>query len=180
MLRRLFKIVLILALLSCAAVGLRRAQGQRESGHLPRNVMATAASRSHREIRVNSNDGSFVLKNLRLERMNDSTILKGDVVNKTKRKREQVSFLVRAYNHDGKLLKGLEKETIFTAQGLKANASLAINHGYGVWLQGVSLDDIARVEISEPGKETEREITARVIPLASHALDSQRYAEVEE
>jgi hypothetical protein len=147
---------------------------------VPRNAFAAASSRAHREIKVDANDGSFVLKNLRLERMSGSTILKGNVLNKTKRKHEQVSFLVRAYNLDGQLLKGLEAETIFTAQGLKANAAVPINHGYGVWLQGISLNDIARIEISEVGKDAGTATLTRMIPLASHALDVQRYAEIEE
>ena len=177
---KLVKIVIVLALLACATAGVWRAQGQRETGAGPRNAFAAASRRPHREIKVGANDGSFVLKNLRLERMAGSTVLKGNVLNRTKRKHEQVSFVVKAYNLEGQLLKGLETETIFTAQGLKANASVPINHGYGVWLQGISLDDIARVEISEPGKETETAMAARMIPLASHALDAQRYTDVEE
>lgn len=180
MTRKLVKIVFVLALLSWAAVGLRYAQGQRDHERVPRNSFVAASSRTHAEIKVDSSDGSFVLNNLTLSRMTGSTILKGNIVNKTKRQREQVSFTVRAYGRDGQLLKGLESKTIFTAQRLKANAAVPINHGYGVWLQGISLDDIARVEISEMGQEHEIPIIARMIPLASHALDVKRYSEVEE
>ena len=179
--RKLLKIVIVLTLLSWAAIGLRHAaQGQRDGESLPRNAFAAASSRTHAEIKVDSSDGSFVLKNLTLTRMTGSTVLKGNVVNKTKRKREEVFFAVKAYNRNGQLLKGLESETIFTARGLKANVSAPINHGYGVWLQGVSLDDIARIEISELSKESGASIMARMIPLASHALDLKRYSEVEE
>lgn len=181
MLRRICKIVLILAIASWAAFGLRPAQGQLDGETIRRNSFAAAVSRrAHADIKIEVRDGSFVLRNLQLERMTGSTILKGNVLNKTKRRREQVSFVVRAYNRDGVLLRGLEKETIFTAQGLKANGSKAINHGYGVWLQGVSLDDIARVEVSEVGAEPSTETVSRMIPLASHAFALQRYSEVEE
>lgn len=182
MTRKLIKIVLILALLSWGAAGLRHAaQGQRDGGGtVPRNAFAAASSRTHATLTVNSSDGSFVLKNLTLTKMAGSTILKGNILNKTKHKREQVSFVVLAYNREGRVLKGLESKTIFTAQRLKANASVPINHGYGVWLQGVSLDDIARIEISEMGQEHDIPIIARMIPLASHALDVERYSEIDE
>jgi hypothetical protein len=182
MARKFVKIGFVLAMLVSAAAGLRHAQGQRDGESISRNAFTatTASSRTHVEIKIDSSDGSFILKNLTLTRMMGSTVLKGNIVNRTKRRRAQVHFAVEAYDRDGRLLKGLESETIFTAQGLKANASTPINHGYGVWLQGVSLDDIARLEISELGKETGRSTLARMIPLASHALDLQRYSEIEE
>jgi hypothetical protein len=180
MMRKLFKVVFILALLSWAAIGLRYAQGQRDGDFLPRNSFAAASARTHAQITIDSSDGSFVLKNLTLLRMAGSTILKGNVVNKTKRKREQVSFTIEAYDREGRVLKGLESKTIFTVQGLKAKSSAPINQGYGVWLQGVSLDDIARIEVSEADKDPGTSTLARMIPLASHALLIKRYSEIEE
>ena len=179
--RQLVKIVLILVLLSCAAVGLRPARGQRGDQSTTRSrAVASLSSQSHEELTIETGDGSFVLKNLTLLRMSGSTVLKGNIVNKSNRRREQISLEVRAYDRDGRVLKGLESRTIFSAHELKAKASTPINHGYGVWLQGVSLDDIARIEISKIGQEHHVPIVARMIPLAAHALDWQRYSEIEE
>jgi hypothetical protein len=177
------KIILIIALVSCAAIGLRHAQGQNNYTSNQRGTEAMTATITNRplkdsEIRVR--DGSFVLKNLTLTKMSGSTILRGKVLNKTGRKYERVSFEVRAYGPDGQLLKGLESKTIFAAQELKANTSVPINHGYGVWLQGVRAEEIARIEIFESGTGLGSSGLAEAIPLASHALDLQRYAEIEE
>ncbi len=148
------KIILALALLSCAAVGLRHAQGQSDhQSNQGRVAAASASSRPLEDSIVQAQGGAFVLKNLTLTKMKGSTIIKGKVVNKTNRKYEQVSFEVRAYDSAGQILKGLENKTIFASQELKAGASVPINHGYGVWLQGVPLEKIARIEISENGKE---------------------------
>ncbi len=174
------KIILVLALIACAAVGLRHVQGQSDHNSTQGRVSAVSASRPLEDSTVQAQGGAFVLKNLALIKMKGSTILKGKVVNKTNRKYEQVFFEVRAYDRDGQILKGLESRTIFASQELKAGASTPINHGYGVWLQGVSAEKIARIEISENGKELARSALARMIPLASHALDLKRYAEIEE
>ena len=180
MMRKLVKIVVIFALLSWAAAGLRQAQGQRDGESMTRRAVATVSDRQHMEMTLDAGDGSFVLKNLTLVKMAGSTVLKGNVVNKTKHKREQVSFVVKAYDRDGQVLKGLESETVFTAQGLKTNASVSINHGYGVWLQGILADDIARIEIAEISQTYDIPIVARMIPFPAHALDLKRYAEIEE
>jgi hypothetical protein len=179
--RRLVKFVVILALLSWAAVGLRPARGQRGEQLMTRStVVVSTGSQPHEKLTVDTGDGSFVLKNLTLVRMTGSTILKGKVVNKTNRRRGQISFEVRAYDRDGRVLKGLESKTIFAAHELKPHASAPINRGYGVWLQGISLDDIARIEVSEISLEHYVPIVARMIPLAAHAFAWQRYSEIEE
>jgi hypothetical protein len=179
--RSSIKIMLTVALLACAALGLRQAQGQGD--RKANQGRASAAEINRRPLEdsiVPASDGSFVLKNLTLTKMRGSTILKGSVVNKTKQKREQVSFEVRAYDVSGRMLKGLESKTIFASQELKAGASTPINYGHGVWLQGVPVEKIARVEIIEIGAKNGRSNIARMIPLASHALDLKRYAEIEE
>ena len=180
MMRKLFKIVVIVALLFWAAAGLRHAQGQRDSESMTRNAVATVSNRPQVGIRIYATDGSFALKNLALEKMTGSTILKGNIVNLTKRKREQVSFVVKAYGSDGQVLRGLESETVFTTQELRANASVPINHGYGVWLQGILAENIARIEISEISQAQDIPIMARLIPFPAHALDLKRYSDVEE
>lgn len=178
--RRPVKIILIIALLSCAALGLRHVRGQ--NGHLSKqgNASAATTSRPLKDSTVQVNSGSFVLKNLTLTKLSGSTILNGNIVNKTKYRRERVSFEVRAYDSDGQILKGLESKTIFASQELKAGASIPINYGHGVWLQGVSSEKIARIEISENGKEIGSSTLSRMIPLASHALDWKRYSDIEE
>jgi hypothetical protein len=180
--RKLIQIALILALLSWAAVGLRYAQGQRTGNQSVSRSRAVASlgSQPHKELTIETGGGSFVLKNLTLLRMTGSTVLKGNIVNKTNRRREQVSFEVRAYDRDGRVLTGLESQTIFAGHELKANASTPINQGYGVWLQGIALEDIARIEISEIGQEHYIPIVARMLPLAAHALAWKRDAEMEE
>jgi hypothetical protein len=180
--RRLFKIVLILTALSGVALGLRHALAQRAGQQsAPRTSFAATINRPHEKITVRTGDGSFILKNLMLVKVQGSTVVKGSVVNKTKSEREQVSFKVTAYDRDGRVLKGLESETVFTAQALKANRAAPINHGYGVWLQGIAAEDIARIEISEVGAQrADIPIVARIVPLASHALEWEKYAEVEE
>ena len=179
--RSSIKIILIVALLSCAALGLQQAQGQNDhKSNQGRVSAAVVSNRPLEDSRIQVSDGSFILKNLTLTKMRGSTILKGNVVNKTKHNREQVAFEIRAYNVDGQMLKGLESKTIFASQELKAGASTPINHGYGVWLQGVPTEKIARIEISEMGKATNRLTIARMIPLGNHALDLKRDAEIEE
>jgi len=180
--RRLTKIVLVIALLACGAAAVRHALAQHGGeATVARSAFAPASdNRPHAEIRITAGEGSFVLKNLTLARVNGSTVLKGNVVNKTKHKREQVSFEVRAYDSNGRILKGLESKTVFAAHELKANAQAPINHGYGVWLQGVSLDEVARIEVSEINEQADIPIMARIIPLAGHALDTMRYSEIEE
>lgn len=176
------KIVLVAVLMSCAALGLRHVQGQGER-KLNQGRFTAAAASSNRALGdsiVPVQDGSFVLKNLTLVRMSGSTILKGKIVNKTTHKREQVSFEVRAYDGSGQLLKGLENKTIFAAQELKAGAAAPINHGHGVWLQGVPSEKIARIEISEIGQEVGGSRLSRAIPFASHARNWKRYVDVEE
>ena len=177
---KLVKIVLILALLSWAALGLRQASGQRGNQPTLRSqAVASLSSQPHEELTVATSDGSFVLKNLTLVKMTGSTVLKGNVVSRTNHKREQISFEVRAYDREGQLLKGLESETVFTAQGLKANASAPINHGYGVWLQGILTEKIARIEISETNSET-ASLPSWTKWLASHAMMREKDAEIEE
>jgi pSer/pThr/pTyr-binding forkhead associated (FHA) protein len=178
-------LIVITALLACgaAAGGLRRTLAQRGDDNTPaRNSFApAAASRAHAEVRVDSGDGPFVLKNLTLARVSGSTLIKGKLVNKTKRKRERVSFEVRAYDADGRIVRGLENITIFEARGLKADAAVPLNHGYGIWLQGVPFERVARIEISEMGEEAgSLSALSRLMPLASHALRWERDSEMEE
>jgi hypothetical protein len=176
---KLVKIVLIFALVPGAAIGLWQAHGQRGNKLSGESGQVGTGKRLHEDLAVYVREGSFVLKNLKLEKMMDSTILKGSVVNKTKRKQEQVSFAVRAYNSNGQLLKGLERETIFVVQELKANASTPINHGYGVWLQGIPLESIARIEISETTYETASQ-PSWTKWLANHATFREEDSEIEE
>jgi hypothetical protein len=177
--RKLFKIVLILALLSCAVVGLRQAQGQRDDKSISGRAKIVAGSRAHKNITVRVNDGSFVLKNLKLTKVSGSAILKGDVVNKTSHKQEQVSFEVRAYDGDGQTLKGLERENIFAVRELEANTSAPINQGYGVWLQGIPLEAIAGIEILETNEET-ASLPSWTNWFASHSISWGKDFEIEE
>ena len=177
------KIILIVAALSCTALGFRHVQGQSEQELTQGRLVATANTSGSRPLEdavVRAHGGSFALKNLTLTRVSGSTVLKGKIRNKTGRRYEQVSFEVRAYGRDGQLLRGLESKIIFAAHELKANASAPINYGHGVWLQGVPAEKIARIEISETGQGIGASRLARRIPLYSHAQDWKRYVEIEE
>jgi hypothetical protein len=168
--RSTIKIVLVVALLSCAALGLQQALGQRTDKSNQGAILAAAHNRPLDDSIVHVRDGSFVLKNLTLTKMVGSTVLKGNIVNKTDRKQEQFSFEVRAYDRNGRVLQGLERKTIFVGQQLKANAAAPINNGYGVWLQGIPLDSIARLEISETGAETTASLPSWTRWFAAHAV----------
>ena len=179
--RRQFRIVpLLMLLMACALVGLWQAQGRRAASSEQNFVTSSPASRPHRDVIIRVADGSFVMKDLRLKSMRSSTILKGEVFNKTSRRLNQATFEIRAYDHTGTLLRGVEEKTIFAVHRLKARASAPLNSGHGVWLQGIPLDHITRLEVIEAGGETAQSSPARFIPFASHAIAWKRYSETEE
>jgi hypothetical protein len=179
--RRFVKILLLPALLlACASVGLLHVRGQRE---VKQNQSVEVAPRSvsrFGDVTVYVREDSFALKNLMLTKMAGSVVLKGNLVNKTNRYLDEVTFEIKAYDRDGKLLKGVEEKTIFAVPQLKAHASMPVNSGYGVWLQGIPLDNIARIEISETGDEMGASSLMRMIPFASHAAFWKDYSEIEE
>lgn len=173
--KRLFKIFLLPALLLlCGLLGLWHALGQRE-----RNPGIKAANSSHRRF-DNVTAGAFVLKNVTLRRMNRSAILKGEFINQTNHYLDEATFEIKAYDREGRLLKGAEEKTIFAVHQLKANASTSLNYGYGVWLQGISPETIARIELLETSDEPTASFPIRAIPLASHALAWKKDSELEE
>lgn len=112
--------------------------------------------------------------------MSTSAVLKGQLINKTKRPLDEVTFEVRAYDHDGQLLKGIEEKTIFIAHQLKPRASTALNSGYGVWLQGIPPDAVSTIEISETSDDSATSFPIQVIPFASHAVTWKEDSEIEE
>lgn len=179
--RRQFKIVpLLVMLVACAIVGLWQTQARRAASSEQSFSLSAPASRPHADVTIRTADGSFVMKDLTLKRMGSSTILKGEVFNKQAHRANQATFEVRAYDRTGTLLCGVEEKNMFTVHQLKAHASAPLNSGYGVWLQGIPLDHIARLEVIEAGGETARSSLARFVPFASHALDWKRYSEIEE
>lgn len=181
MMRRKFKIApLVLTLVACALVGIWQAQGQRDTSSKQSFAPSAPASRPHADMTIRGADGAFVLKNLRLKRMGSSTILEGYIYNKRPHRLNQATFEIKAYDSTGALLRGVEDKTIFTAHRLKANGSAPLNDGYGVWLQGIALDSIARLEISEASSKTETSNLTRFLPFANHVVDLIKYSEIEE
>jgi hypothetical protein len=180
--QRLVKIFLLPALvLVCASAGFWNVRGQREGTKSNRSVEAGNASITRfGDVTVYVREDSLALKNLMLTGMMNSVILKGNLVNKTGRYLDQATFEIKAYDRSGKLLKGVEEKTIFVVNQLRAHASMPVNSGYGVWLQGITLDTIARIEISETGDETAALSLMRMIPFADHAAFWKDYSEVEE
>jgi hypothetical protein len=179
--RRLVKIILLPALLlACASLGLLHVQGQREAKSNQSIEAARQSVSRFGDVAVYVREGSFTLKDFVLTRMMGSVILKGNLVNKTNHYLDEATFEIKAYDRDGRLLKGVEEKTIFAVRQFKANASMPLNSGYGVWLQGIPLDTIARIEISETGDEATASSLMRMIPFASHAAFLKDYFEVEE
>jgi hypothetical protein len=181
--QRLVKIILPPALLlACVSAGFWTVRGQRE-GAKPGRRSIEAAPRSvsrFGDVTVYVQTDSLALKNLRLTGMTKSVILNGNLVNRTGRSLNEATFEVKAYDRDGRFLKGVEEKTIFVVNQLKAHASAPVNYGYGVWLQGIPLETIARIEISETGDENARSSLLRMIPFADHAAFWKDYSEVEE
>jgi hypothetical protein len=179
--RRLVKILLLPALLfACGSVGLLHVQGQREARSNESIEVARQSVSRYGDVMIYVRDGSFALKKPMLTKMMGSVILKGDLVNRTNLYLDEATFEIKAYGRDGRLLKGVEEKTVFAVRQFRANASMPVNSGYGVWLQGIPLDAIARIEISETGDEAARSSLIRMIPFASHAVFWNDYSEVEE
>lgn len=109
-----------------------------------------------------------------------SSILKGNLINRTGKTLDGATFEVRAYDRDGNLLRGVEEKTIFTASQLEAGGRQPLNSGYGVWLQGIPPDAISRLEVSEISDETSGALLLQSIPLMSYTVFLQEYSKIEE
>jgi hypothetical protein len=103
-------------------------------------------NRPQPSLSVTLDEGSFVLTDLRLISVGGSTRMTGKLVNRTKRTWENLVFTVSAYDSAGRPLRGIERETIFGIHQLGKGKSASINSGYGVWLEGIPLNAIARLE----------------------------------
>lgn len=108
---------------------------------------SAADARAYPALTVPFDEGSFKLTDLRLARVGASTKLSGKLVNQTKRLWPSVVFAVKAYDSNGKELRGVERETIFGCHQLGKGKSTPINSGYGVWLEGIPLSAISRLEV---------------------------------
>ncbi len=104
-------------------------------------------SRPHPSLAIPLAEGGFVLKDLRLVRVGASTRLDGKLVNQTKRRWERITFALKAYDGAGRQLKGIERETVFAFNQLGKGKSSVLNSGYGVWLEGINFQRVARVEV---------------------------------
>lgn len=179
--RRLVKILLLPALLLvCGSVGLLHVRGQREAKANQSNEVARQSVSRFGDVTVYVREDSFALKNFVLTKMTGSVILKGNLVNKTNHYLDEATFEIKAYGRDGRLLRGVEAKTVFAVRQFKANASASLNSGYGVWLQGIPLDAIARIEISETDDDAARSSLVRMIPFASHTAFWKDYSGIEE
>lgn len=147
--KRLVNLILLFCLVPAGAMfALRQARELDDSPERQSNKMA-AVNRSipYRDLAVPVEGGNFVLKNLSLIRMEGSTKLAGDLLNNTGERWNKATFEVKAYDRDGRQLKGAEDLIIFEFHGLERDASVALDSGYGVWLEGVAIDSIARLEV---------------------------------
>jgi len=127
--------------------------GPWQAQNRPRQATDTTAARSavdsktYPTLTVPLDEGSFKLADLRLMRIGGSTKLNGKLINQTKQMRPTVVFALKAFDSNGRQLKGVEKETIFGCNQLGKGKSAPINSGYGVWLEGIPLSAIARLEV---------------------------------
>lgn len=172
---------LLLTLILCALVGIWQAQGQREVS-LKQTLMSSASvSRLHADVVMRGASGAIFLNNLKLRKMGSSTVLEGRIYNRQPHTLNQAMFEIKAYDYGGALLRGVEDRTIFAVRRLKADSSTSLNEGYGVWLQGIALDSIARLEISEAGSQVATQNLSRFVPFANHVvIDLIKYSEIEE
>jgi len=161
-------LLLSVLLILCAPLGFHHAQGERdlEMKSNAEGARSTSAGQVG-SVAAQINGGSFVLEDLSLTGTTGSTILKGNLVNRTNHRLDPVTFEVKAYDRAGNPLRGFEEKTIFTARSLDADACAPINSGYGVWLQGIPLNSISRIEIYETSEQTDA-------ALVSQSLDFQR------
>lgn len=170
---------LVALLLLCGASAvLWSARGNNREGQ--RAKARASAAKSFRSVTVQSDRGSFVLVDATLSRMKGSSILKGNLVNRTGKSLDEATFEVKAYDREGNILRGVEGKTIFTANQLEAGESQPINYGYGVWLQGISPDAISRLEVYETSYETDGALLLRAIPLVSYTVFLEEYSQIEE
>ncbi|MDQ3817836.1 MAG: hypothetical protein M3362_09110 [Acidobacteriota bacterium] len=177
--RRLITTLLLGAMLSCGTTAVTL--GARGGNRAGREVEAVATSRkSLQNVTLGVDDGSFILADLNLKRAMHSSILEGELVNRTNRALDEVTFEVKAYDREGNLLRGVEEKTIFTASQLEAGASQPLNYGYGVWLQGIPLDAVSRIEIYKASDEVGGAPLLQSIPLVNYVVFSEKYSETEE
>ncbi|MDX6694727.1 MAG: hypothetical protein QOF02_2330 [Blastocatellia bacterium] len=104
-------------------------------------------SRPYQSLTVALREGSFVLRDLQLTSVGGSTKISGKLVNQTKQQWQGVMLSLKAYDASGRQLRGVERETVFGFNQLEKGKSAPINSGYGVWLEGVPLQSIARLEV---------------------------------
>jgi hypothetical protein len=112
-----------------------------------RRIITVNASRPYQDLNIALDKGAFVLKNLQLFRAGRSTRLEGKLFNQTNQRWNGAVFAVRAYDTTGRPLRGVEEETIFSVNQIGKGKSALINSGYGVWLEGIPYDNIARLEV---------------------------------
>lgn len=176
--RRLITTLLLGVMLSCGTTAVTL--GARGDNRASREVEAGASSRkSLSNVALGVDGGSFILVDLNLKRAMRSSILEGNLINRTNKPLDEATFEVKAYDREGNLLRGVEEKTIFTASQLEAGASQPLNYGYGVWLQGIPLDAVSRIEVYRSGDE-EGVVPLQSIPLVNYVVFSGTYSEIEE
>ena len=119
-----------------------------------RTQARASESRPHQALTITLDEGAFILKDLRLVPIGGSTRLIGKLVNQTKRRWDTIVFAVRAFDRNGKRLRGVEEDTIFGFHQLGRGKSAPLNSGYGVWLEGIPINAIARLEVIVDDEES--------------------------
>lgn len=177
--QQLFKTLLLTVLLLCDASAISwDAPGDSRARDQVKAI--ASGTKSIANVTIRGHDRSFVLVDLTLSRMMNSSILKGNLVNRTNKSLDEATFEVKAYDREGNLLRGVEEKTIFTASQLEAGGSYPLNSGYGLWLQGIPPDAISRLEVSETNDETDDTLLLQSIPLVSYVVYSEEYSGIEE
>ena len=104
-------------------------------------------ARSTPDMIVHVGGGSFRLGDLRLVKESGSTKLKGTIVNQTGHRWNQALFEVRAFDASGNQLRGAEERTVFQVNDFERASAQPLDFGYGIWLEGISIESVARLEV---------------------------------
>jgi hypothetical protein len=143
------KLTLLLTLvLTLIMMGLSGAAGRAKpsSQRVETKDGSEALQRKIPDLKVAAAGGSFTLSDLRLVKASGSTKLKGEISNDTARGWKRATFELKAFDDKGNQLKGAEDVIIFQINDLERTASMPIDDGYGVWLEGIPFESISKIE----------------------------------
>ena len=105
------------------------------------------ASVAQPNIPVNASVNDFGVTNVMFKKKASNTVLYGALNNQSDRDWNKLIFEVQAFDKDHNMLLGVEDRVIFSVTQLKRGQSVSINDGYGVWLFGIPIENISRINL---------------------------------